>query len=116
LGELKAAWSIVDSRQHVNTFFLKEAYQSAAIAAGFHIHLLEQEPHVLQYDRVTELMRELKALGAHNLNAQRASALMGRQKLASLTSAYEAYRDSQGRLPASYELIWGVLEKPCDYV
>jgi malonyl-CoA O-methyltransferase len=112
LKELKASWATVDCKQHVNSFFLKDSYQVAAIDAGLEIHRLETELHVLRYDKLTELMRELKAIGAHNLNADRASALTGRQKLARLTSAYEIYRERRGQLPASYEIIWGVLEKP----
>lgn len=111
LFELKHAWSEVDARRHVNNFFLKENYHSAAKEAGFRVSLLEQEEHVLRYQKVTELMRELKALGAHNLNSDRASALTGRSRLLNLIEAYEHYRDPQGYLPASYQLIWGVLEK-----
>ena len=111
LCELKRAWAEVDTRQHVNNFFLKERYHSAAAEAGFQLRLLEQEKHVLRYQKVTELMRELKALGAHNLNADRASALTGRSRLLSLINAYECFRDHDGLLPASYQLIWGVLEK-----
>lgn len=111
LFELKQAWSAVDDKQHVNSFFLKEHYHQAVEEAGLSVRLLENQSHVLHYAKVTDLMRELKALGAHNLNAERASALTGRRKLIHLTEAYERYRDPQGFLPASYQLLWGVLEK-----
>lgn len=111
LCELEQAWAAVDNKQHVNSFFLKEHYQKAIEETGLNVRLLASEPHVLRYTKVTELMRELKALGAHNLNAERANTLSGRRKLISLTAAYEQYRDHHGLLPASYQLLWGVLEK-----
>ena len=112
LGELKRAWLAVDDKQHVNNFFLKKQYQQAIEQAGLATRLLERESHILHYVKVTDLMRELKALGAHNLNTDRSNALAGRRRLVSLTAAYERYRNPQGLLPASYELLWGVLEKP----
>jgi malonyl-CoA O-methyltransferase len=59
---------------------------------------------------VLTLMRELKAIGAHNVTRGRARGLMGRRHFAAMTSAYEAQRRG-GRLPATYEVIhaicWG---------
>src|SRR5690606_34823214 len=60
LEELKAAWSEVDDKQHVNDFFIKENYQRAVFEAGLSISLLSEETKVLKYQKLTELMRELK--------------------------------------------------------
>ena len=55
-------------------------------------------------------MRELKAIGAHNVTAGRARGLTGRKRLAAMTQAYETQR-RDGELPATYEVIhaicWG---------
>ena len=56
-------------------------------------------------------MRELKGLGAHNLNDERATALMGKKKLSGVISAYEIFRLENTYLPATYKLLWGVLKK-----
>ena len=111
LGELKSAWSEVDDRQHVNDFFLKENYQSACHDAGLIVNLLDQETKVLAYQKLTELMRELKGLGAHKLNAERSTGLMGRNKLSAVISAYEKFKVPEGYLPASYNVLWCVLLK-----
>jgi malonyl-CoA O-methyltransferase len=62
------------------------------------------------YDDVLTLMRELKAIGAHNVTAGRARGLTGRRRLAAMTQAYEDRR-RDGKLPATYEIIhaicWG---------
>jgi malonyl-CoA O-methyltransferase len=56
------------------------------------------------------LMRELKAIGAHNVTQGRARGLTGRRRLAAMIHAYEELR-VDGKLPASYEVIhvtaWG---------
>lgn len=108
LEELKAAWSEVDANQHVNDFFKKEDYQQAVFESGLGIKLLSEEAKVLKYQKLTELMRELKELGAHNLNAERSTGLMGRHRLGSVISAYEKFRVDENYLPASYEILWGV--------
>lgn len=111
LHELKAAWSEVDDKTHVNDFFRKDDYQNAALKSALTIELLSEETKVLQYKKVTELMRELKELGAHNLNAERSTGLMGRHKLGRVISAYEKYRIEENYLPASYEVLWGVFNR-----
>ena len=109
LEELKVAWSEVDDKQHVNDFFLKEDYRQAMIESALDIRVLSEETKVLKYQKLTALMRELKCLGAHNLNEERSTALMGKKKLSGVVSAYEKFRVDEGYLPASYEVLWGVV-------
>jgi malonyl-CoA O-methyltransferase len=52
-------------------------------------------------------MRELKALGAHNVTAGRPRGLGGRGRLRALAAAYERYRDAGGRVPATFEVVYG---------
>ena len=112
LKELKWAWSKVDNKQHVNDFFLKKDYQQAVINSGLGIELLREETEVLKYQKLTELMRELKELGAHNLNPERSTVLMGKDKLKAVVSSYDTFRGVEdGYLPASYKILWGVLAK-----
>jgi malonyl-CoA O-methyltransferase len=58
------------------------------------------------YSCALELMRDLKAIGAHNVTAGRPRALGGRARLARLEAAYEPFR-REGRLPATYEVVYG---------
>lgn len=111
LEELKVAWSKVDDKKHVNDFFVKQDYQQAVLESGLTVDLLNEETKVLKYQKVAELMRELKGLGAHNLNAERSTVLMGKKKLSGVISAYEQFRLDGAYLPASYEVLWGVLKK-----
>jgi malonyl-CoA O-methyltransferase len=106
LRELRAAWASVDRRAHVNRFIDMHDVGDALGQAGFGDPVLDVDRHVASYDDVLGLMRDLKALGAHNVSAGRARGLTGRGALAALTAAYETHR-RQGKLPATYEVIYG---------
>ena len=110
LQELRSAWAAVDSHQHVNTF-LPAANLLAAVECIPGVALaLEQRDYCMEYTRVRELLDELKALGAHNMNRSRPAGLTSRRALQGMLQAYEARR-SLGLLPATYDVIFGVLEK-----
>jgi len=72
---------------------------------------LERQALRMAYARVRDLLDELKALGAHNMNRSRQPGLTSRRALQGMLQAYEAWR-TEGVLPATYEVIFGVLEKP----
>ncbi|MEH6565699.1 MAG: malonyl-ACP O-methyltransferase BioC [Halopseudomonas sp.] len=113
LGELRAAWQAVDGFVHVNRFMPLAQLQAMLAAAGFARWHCEVEAHVLHYGQVSELTHELKALGAHNLNAGRPSGLTGRARLRALTTAYESQRQTAG-LPATYQVAQVLLFKGID--
>lgn len=105
LYELKSAWQRVDGYVHVNSFIPLSEVELAASRAGFCYRSQEQRI-VMKYKHVLELARELKSLGAHNLNAGRPTGLTGRKRLQQLQEHYESYRDSSGMLPATYQTFY----------
>lgn len=111
LHELRSSWQQVDGLVHVNRFREQQDYQRLCAASGLSIRSLQVLPHVLHYPDVRSLTHELKALGAHNLNPGRPTGLTGRERMQGLLRAYEAFRDQQG-LPATYQVLYAVLEKP----
>lgn len=111
LKELKAAWSVLDDKQHVNDFYSFDDHQIALKSADFEIIELNEESKALSYHKLTDLMKELKKLGAHNLNSDRSTVLMGKDKLAVLIAEYEKFRQHNDILPASYQILWGVVKK-----
>ena len=111
LCELRTAWAAVDSHQHVNTFLPLAALAAAAKRVpGIALKLERQALH-MAYTRVRDLLDELKALGAHNMNRSRQPGLTSRRALQGMLQAYEAWR-KEGTLPATYDVIFGVLTKP----
>ncbi|WIO74746.1 malonyl-ACP O-methyltransferase BioC [Porticoccaceae bacterium LTM1] len=110
LTELHDAWRAVDDYVHVNEFIAVEKLRDQLQIAGLQVELVV-EKHQLEYDDLKSLMRELKALGAHNINSGRNQGMTGRKRLQLLTDAYEKFRTETGVLPASYEVIYGVVKK-----
>ena len=53
-----------------------------------------------------DLLRELKAIGAHNVTLGRGHGLMGKRTWQAMLANYERLRTA-GRLPATYEVIYG---------
>jgi malonyl-CoA O-methyltransferase len=111
LLELRESWQQVDGLVHVNRFREFARYEQLCAASGMRIVALENRPHVLHYPDVRSLTHELKALGAHNLNPGRPGGLTGRARILGLIEAYERFRQSSG-LPATYQVVYAVLEKP----
>jgi malonyl-CoA O-methyltransferase len=106
LRELRAAWAAVDDYTHVNTFIDMHDVGDALGRAGLTEPVLDVERVTLTYPDVLALMRDLKAIGAHNVTAGRARGLMGRSRLRAMEAAYESQR-RDGRIPATYEIVYG---------
>jgi malonyl-CoA O-methyltransferase len=94
----------VDGAPHVHAFPDEDALADLVAAAGFaHADLLTRTLRVHVPDALA-LMRELKALGAHNQHPQRATGLTGKGALRQVVAAYEARRE-----PAGLPVTWKVL-------
>jgi malonyl-CoA O-methyltransferase len=111
LVELRRAWATVDSHVHVNHFIDMHDLGDALVRAGFTEPVMDVERYTLTYERVTGLMRDLQAIGARNVNAGRSRSLTGKGALGRMTAAYEKCR-IDGRLPATFEVVYGHAWKP----
>lgn len=111
LYELKKSWRSVDSYQHVNEFYTEDEVQQAMSDAGLVTEKIQQQITKLQYQDVMTLMRDLKTLGAHNVNQGRRRGLTGREALQKMIASYEQFRDEDNVLPASYDVIYAVMRK-----
>jgi malonyl-CoA O-methyltransferase len=106
LKELRHAWGTVDVRTHVNRFVDMHDLGDAMVRTGLSEPVLDVERFTLTYPDVMQLMRELKAIGAHNVTAGRRRGLTGRSALRKMTAAYELQRRDDV-LPVSYEVVYG---------
>lgn len=102
LTELKQSWAQVDAHQHVNSFM--EISRWLEFAAGLELVRHQPETRVQQYRELNQLLRELRALGAHNVNPDRPQGLGGQGSLKQMIRAYEQFRSEDGLLPATYEV------------
>lgn len=106
LNELRAAWAAVDGRSHVNRFLDMHDVGDALLGAGLGEPVMDVDRMRVDYTHVRALMRDLKAIGAHNVTADRPQGLTGRRRMAAVEQAYEPLRRA-GCLPASYEVVYG---------
>ncbi|MFB2864468.1 malonyl-ACP O-methyltransferase BioC [Aeromonas sp. MdU4] len=117
LWQLRAAWQQVDGRAHVNRFLSLPQLEQALAAAGISAPELRCITWELAYLELPQLLRDLKGIGANQINDEGArsapAGLSGRARLQRLAQAYEAFRQPDGQLVASYRVCLGHLGKPC---
>lgn len=111
LKELRSAYQGVNGYTHVSRFFDMHDLGDMLVATGFADPVVDMEHITLTYSDVRQLMRELKAIGAHNVTHGRPPGLSAKSTLAKVTRNYEAFR-RDGRLPATFEVVYGHAWKP----
>ena len=115
LKELRAAFGGIDRHTHVNRFIDMHDIGDRLVACGYADPVMDMEAVTLTYGDVRALMRDLKAIGAHNLTQGRPGALAGRERMNRLAENYEAFR-RDGKLPATFEVVYGHAWKPAPRV
>jgi malonyl-CoA O-methyltransferase len=113
LHELRSAWRTADQEPHVNRFTDMHDIGDLLLAAGFSDPVMDVDLLTLEYPDVISLMRELKAIGAHNALAGRSTGLTGKEKFRRVIESYERFR-SGDIYPATYEVIYGLAYGPPD--
>ncbi len=116
LRELRAAHSAAlveegrDAISHMQLFPDEEAVAFALKASGLAGQLEsldEQEEH----PDVPHLLRSLKRIGAQNAATQRPSGLSGRRTTERMMAIYQERFGSNGSIPATYQVIYGLAQK-----
>jgi malonyl-CoA O-methyltransferase len=111
LKELRQSAAADPNHVHVSRFIDMHDIGDAIVRAGFSAPVLDVEHFTLTYDDVMAVMRDLKAIGAHNAADGRPRGLLGKGFLRQLTESYEQFRTA-GKLPATFEVIYGHAWKP----
>ena len=107
LKELKKAWSIVDTYGHVNA--LKDLHHlgDELLSNQFLQPVVDAEYITLHYQRPESLLKDLKEQGSYNIHPLRRRGLMGQDALAYLHRGLEEERNTSGKIPLTYEVIYG---------
>jgi malonyl-CoA O-methyltransferase len=106
LQELRQAFTGLDRATHVNRFIDMHDLGDALMTGGLSEPVMDMEKIVMTYAAVRDVLRDLKAIGAHNATAGRGRGLTGKAAWRAFEAQYEALR-SDGRLPATYEVVYG---------
>ena len=106
LKELRAAYQGTDRYNHVNQFVDMHDVGDMLVHAGFADPVMDMEYITLTYADARALMRDLKAIGAQNVTSGRRPGMTARATLAAVERNYAAFQ-RDGRLPATFEVIYG---------
>jgi SAM-dependent methyltransferase len=75
--------------------------------AGFALPVVDNERLVVRYDSVFALMRDLRRMGATNVLRERRRKPLKRTTLQAMAEIYDRrFSDQDGRVRASFEIIW----------
>ncbi len=107
LKELRAAWAAVDDRPHVHDFLDLHDIGDMMIGAGLREPVVDVETITLEYRQFTDLLRDLKGIGATNADVGRGRGLFTPGRLRALEAAYREQGYADGRYRASYEVVYG---------
>lgn len=111
LKELKQAFRAVDRYSHINRFTDMHDIGDLLVFSGFATPVMDMEYITLTYNDVMAIMRDLKAIGAHNVTAGRHRGLTGKSGWQRVIEQYESLRQA-GKLPATFEVVYGHAWKP----
>lgn len=107
LQELRHCWKAIDDYTHVHLFLDMHDLGDNVLHTSFVDPVMDLEYFTLLYSETLDLLRELKKLGVQNLSKDRRRSLTPKGTLKKLLHAYENFRDPAGKLPATWEIIYG---------
>jgi malonyl-CoA O-methyltransferase len=107
LQELRASWARVDQKIHVHNFTDMHDWGDMLVGSRFLDPVMDMEYLTFTYSDLKILFQDLKRSGASNIAENRHLGLTGKQHWQSFLKHYENYRNAEGRLPATYEIIYG---------
>jgi malonyl-CoA O-methyltransferase len=112
LRELREVFAEVDGSPHVSPFPDLQTLGDRLLALGFRDPVVDQQHYCLTYRDVCQLMRELKAIGAGNALSARRRSLTGKRRMLEAIAGYERFRGDDGRVPATYEVVYAMAFGP----
>ena len=106
LFELKQCWKDIDNQPHVNSFPALHNMGDQLLNTGYQNVVVNTEVLTLTYTDIRALMNDIKASGGKNVDEKRQKSMYSRNQLQKLSKSYDAFKQEDGRLPASYEVVY----------
>ena len=107
LNELDQAWRDIDNQPRVHDFIDMHDVGDAMVQAGFAQPVVDAETIRMEYQSFSELLGDIKGIGASNAALSRSRGLMTPRRLRKLEDAYKAYGFESNKFLASYEVVYG---------
>jgi malonyl-CoA O-methyltransferase len=109
--ELRSAFAAVDELPHALSFVDMHDFGDMLIEAGLSTPVMDMEAITITYETVDKLLADVRAWGGNPLLTRRRS-LIGRKAWARAVQALEHSRRSDGRIPLTFEIIYGHAFRP----
>ena len=106
LHELRQSFLSMDDGCHINQFIDMHDIGDLLVYNNFAMPVMDMEYITLTYDDVIGIMRDLKAIGAHNVMCGRKRGLTGKNGWKKVIDSYETLRN-ENKLPATFEIVYG---------
>ena len=106
LKELRTSFADIVYR-HVHSFYDMHDIGDMLAQLRFVDPVMDMERLTIHYSLVSQLIRDLKQLGAKNASQDRFKGLMGKTRWQKMLTNYENWREKNGSLPATVEVISG---------
>jgi len=115
--ELRKAFDTVDpDYHHINNFIDMHNIGDILVQNQFAHPVMDNDEFTLVYSKVINILKDIKAIGANvKLSDNYRKSLFTKTKLLELNSAYEQFKQDNGKYPLTYEVIYGhafKLDKP----
>jgi malonyl-CoA O-methyltransferase len=111
LLELRQAFAAIDDVSHTLPFVDMHDFGDMLVNAGFATPVMDMEKLTLTYESVEKLFADVRALGGNPLLTRR-QGLIGKRAYQALCDQLEAMRNADGRIPLTFEVIYGHAFKP----
>jgi malonyl-CoA O-methyltransferase len=110
LKELKSTFRDTGSRVNgfrVNRFVDMHDVGDVLVKSGYADPVMDMENLTLTYTNVAALLHDLKAQGSSSTQELAHKGLAARNIYAKVVARYEAFRGGGGRVPATFEIVYG---------
>jgi malonyl-CoA O-methyltransferase len=110
LKELKSTSR--DGGFRVNRFVDMHDVGDVLVKSGYADPVMDMENLTLTYTNVAALLHDLKAQGSSSTQELAHKGLAARNTYAKVIARYDAFRGGDGRVPATFEIVYGHAWKP----
>lgn len=107
LQELRYCWAQIDNHPHVNSFLDMHDVGDMLLKRRFNDPVMDIDYITVTYKEVTNIMRDLQQIGASNAHTSQRKTLTGKNRLQQLKHHYQQFAETDGRLPVTYEVVYG---------
>ena len=111
LAELDFAFSAIDAHRHVRTFASQKETELALEKAGFKDVSIKHETRIVHFPDFHSFLTSVRGIGANQVGKARRRAMMGKTAWKTVQQRYETLRGTDGMLPATYELVFGLAQR-----